>query len=120
MEYTYHLKLIMSLFLYILCIECDISHTAYKRISLMISTSTGIQLMFAHAKLATYYGIKNAASHNYSSSGKYYNHLHSIFFCFFDGVINVDVSISRVVFHGHFFTCCLTTRRGPGAGVDKA
>ena len=48
-EYTYHLKLIMSLFLYILCIQCNISHTAYKVISLMMSTSTGIQLMFAHA-----------------------------------------------------------------------
>ena len=45
----YHFKLITSLFLYILCIECDASHTAYKMNSLMISTSTGIQLMFAHA-----------------------------------------------------------------------
>ena len=70
---------------------------------------------------------KNAVSHNYSSSGKYgvgniiYNHLHSIFFWFFDGVIDVDVSISRVIFHGHFFTCCLTTGRGlPGVGVNEA
>ena len=48
-----------------------------------------------------------------------YSHLHSIFFWFFDSVIDVDVSKSRVIFHGHFFTSCLTTGRGPGVGVHE-
>ena len=41
-----------------------------------------------------------------------------IFFGFFDGVIDIDISISRVIFHGHFFTCCLTTGRGSGVDVE--
>ena len=46
------------------------------------------------------------------------------FFWSFDSVIymlyyiDVDLSISRVIFHWHFFTCCLTTGRGPGVGVE--
>ena len=37
--------------MYTIWIQCNISHTAYKKISLMMPmhTSTGIQLMFAHA-----------------------------------------------------------------------
>ena len=48
---TFHsiMSLFMQLYIIILYIQCNISHTAYKMISLMMSTSTGIQLMFAHA-----------------------------------------------------------------------
>ena len=86
----------------------------------MTSTSAGIQLMFASylrimAARMQCHTIKVAVENTIC------NCLHSIFFWFFDGLIDVDLSISRVIFHGHFLTCCLiiTTGRGPGVGVDE-
>ena len=38
----------------------------------------------------------------------------SVLFVFFNSVIDVSFSISRVGIHGHAFACCLTTGRGPG------
>ena len=40
------------------------------------------------------------------------------FFWSFDSVIDYDISISRDIFHGHIFTCCLTTGRGSGVCVE--
>ena len=40
----------------------------------------------------------------------------SIVLLFLYNVRNIDFSISRVVIHGHIFSHCLTTGRGPGVG----
>ena len=38
------------------------------------------------------------------------------FLLFLYSVVDVDFSISRVVIHGHIFSHCVTTGRGPGVG----